>query len=365
MTCNIFMNILFQYQHFPDSGGVLSKPIKNLIREEKMKNQDLINHINVQTNTIPTKLDSNVIAETAHGIALYYKDKKFVCQTFFTQPILGEINKVTGLETAADVHIRAIEWIGPNLFHIRLMGDETHVRTMCEGKTFYDLLRGISGTLNKDVRSRRYLETTRKMMDWNCIVSLDREKYNLLNLVRLENKDLRINNIIILGDRIMGLTDDHRVVQGQLTPDILLRTEERIRVMLLQNVNELGKINLLGKVPNSENTFLVTVDNTIYQFDVWGEMVHLQTLDESVKQIHSINFNHTRTIMATSNGLYEMDVQELPNMVKTSGLPRQIINPHLNQNFRLALYVEDPYIIGNNPPLGIFAKTDKDEVLFF
>lgn len=330
-----------------------------------MKNQDLINHINVQTNIIPTKLDSNIIDETAHGIALFYKDKKFVCQTFFTQPILGEINMLEGLETEADVHIRAIQWIGPNMFHIRLMGDEKQVRTMCEDKTFYDLLRGLSTTLNKDVRSRRYLETTAKLMDWNCIVSLDREKYNLLNLVKLDNKELRINSIITLGDRIIGLTEDHKVVQGQLTPDILLRTDERIRVMLLQNVNELGKINLIGKVPNSENTFLVTVDNTIYHFDVWGNMVHLQTLDENVRQINSINFNHTRTIMATTNGLYEMDVMELPNMVKTTGLPRQIINPHLNQNFRLALYVDDPYVIGNNPPLGIFAKTEQDQVLLF
>lgn len=330
-----------------------------------MKNQDLINHIKVQTNNIPKELTTNVIDETARGIALYYKDRKFVCQTFFTQPILGEINMVEGLETDADVHLRAVQSIGPNLYHLRMMGDEVKVREMCRDKTFMELIRGISTTLTKEVRSRRYLETTSTKQKWNCIVSLDQQRFHLINLVLLEKTELMIDNIIILGDRIIGLTQDRRVVQGQLTPDILLKDDEKIRVTLLQNINDLGDISLLGKVPNSENTFLVTIDNNIYQFDIWGEMVHLQTLDESVRQINSINFNDTRTIMATTNGLYEMDVMELPNMVKTTGFPRQIINSHLNQNFRLALYVDDPYIIGHNPPHGIFAKTEKDQVLFF
>jgi len=330
-----------------------------------MKNQNQTNHIRVQTNVLPQDLTPQIMEETARGIALYYKDKKFICQTFFTQPILGEINMVDGLETDADVHIRAIQWIGPNLFHIRLMGAEKDIRTMCKDKKFYDVIRGISATLSSEIRSRRYLETTSKKQRWNVVISLDQERYNLLNHISLKGQTLRIDNIVALGDRLIGLTDDHRVVQGQLTPEILLRDDLRLEVTLLDNVNKLGKIALLGKVPNSENTFLVTVDNTIYQFDVWGDMVHLNTLDESVKQSNSVTFNHTRSIMATSNGLYEMDIQELPNMVKASGLPRQIVNPHLKQNFRLALYVDDPYIIGMNPPLGIFAKTEKDEVMFF
>ncbi len=330
-----------------------------------MKNQVLTNHINVQTNVIPPELTPEVIEETARGIALFYKNKKYTCQTFFTQPILGEINLVEGLETDADVYFRSIEWIGPNLLHVRVRGDEKDVRSMCKDKNFYNILRGISKTLNNEVHSRRYLETTSKKQGWNCIVSLDQERFNLLNYVLLDDQQIRIENIIILGDRLIGLTEDQRVVQGHLTPDILMKDDLRIKVTLLENVNKLGKIVLLGKVPNSENTFLVTVGNTIYQFDVWGDMIHLNTLDEDVKQINSVSFNHTRSIMATTNGLYEMDIQELPNMVHAVSLPRQIVNPNLKQSFQLALYVDDPYLIGMNPPMGIFAKTEKDEIMFF
>ncbi len=60
-----------------------------------------------------------------------------------------------------------------------------------------------------------------------------------------------------------------------------------------------------------------------------------------------------------------MDVQEMQNMIQPIGLPRQIVNPHLKQDFRLALYVEDHYLLGNNPPVGIFAKTENDEVMVF
>jgi hypothetical protein len=239
------------------------------------------------------------------------------------------------------------------------------VRKMCEDRAFYNIIRGISTTLNNDVRSRRYLETTSKKTGWNCIVSLDKEEYNLINNVDMDNKMKRIDNLLILGDRLVGQTDDHKVVQGHLTPEVLLRKDSRIKVTLLENVNKLGKISLLSKVPNSETSFLVTVNNTIYQFDVWGEMLHLNTLDESVQQINSVTFNHTRSIMATTNGLYEVDIQEFPNMVRTSGMPRQLINTHLKQDFRLALYVDDPYILGMNNSLGIFAKTQNDKVMFF
>ena len=138
-----------------------------------MRNAERTNTINVQTNVIPTNLTSSVIEETARGIALYYKDGQFICQTFFTQPIVGEINMLEGLETNADVHIRSIQVIGPNLFHIRLMGTEPLVRRMCDDRNFYNIIRGISTTMTNEVRSRRYLETTSKKEGWNCIVSLE------------------------------------------------------------------------------------------------------------------------------------------------------------------------------------------------
>ncbi len=330
-----------------------------------MRNTGKTNSINVQTNIIPTHLTTSVLDETARGIALYYKDGQFICQTFFTQPIVGEVNILKGLETNADVHIRSIQVIGPNLLHVRLLGAKPQVIDMCEDSSFYNILRGISTTMTNEIRSRRYLETTSKKEGWNCIVSLDQEKYSLLNNVQLDNTSVRINNLLILGDRLIGLTEDNRVVEGHLAPEILLDKDMKMKVSLLENVNKLGRITLLSKVPNSETSFLVTVNNTIYQFDVWGEMLHLNTLDESVEQINSVTFNHTRSIMATTNGLYEIDVQELPNMVITTSMPRQIINENLKQDFRLALYVDDPYTLGMNPQMGIFAKTRDDQVMFF
>lgn len=330
-----------------------------------MRTKSDANIIDVQTNVVPVDLTTSTIDETARGIALFYKNKQFVCQTFFTQPILGEINRVEGLEKLADVYIRSIQLVGPNIFHVRMMGDEDKVKDMCRQDSFYDLLRGIGSTLTNEVRSRRYLETTNKKDRWNCVVSLDKKKFHLLNNVLLDKKLIPITNIIVLGDRILGLTKDHKVVLGQLRAEILEREETEMQVELMETVNKIGKITLLAKAPNSEDSFLVTVNNTIYQFNIWGEMLHFNTLDESVKQINSITFNHTRSIMATSNGIYEMDVSEMPNMVRATSMPRQIINPHLKDQFQLALYVDDPYILGVNPALGIFAKNEKDQVLFF
>ena len=52
-------------------------------------------------------------------------------------------------------------------------------------------------------------------------------------------------------------------------------------------------------------------------------------------------------------------------MVRAISMPRRIVDPNLKQNLQLVLYVEDPYMLGVNPALGIFAKTEKDKVLFF
>ncbi len=321
--------------------------------------------VTVQTNVVPDDLTPEIIEEIARGIALYYKDNRFICQTFFTQPVLGEIQMVDGLETRADVHIRSIQMVGPNLFHVLATGEEKKVHTMCRDKIFYDLIRGIETTLTPDIRSRRYLDTANGDKRWNMLVSLDKKKYRLLNEVELDGKKVWLRNIIILGNRLLGITEDHKVVIGRLRPEILEKEDSKLPVQLMETVNKLGKIRLLAKAPNSEDTFLVTVDNTIYQFNIWGEILHFNTLDDDVKQINSITFNRTRSIMATTNGLYEMDVREMPNMVRATSMPRQIVDPNLKQNFQLALYVEDPYMLGVNPALGIFAKTEKDKVLFF
>ncbi|MFQ6119691.1 MAG: hypothetical protein ACE5KE_07375 [Methanosarcinales archaeon] len=330
-----------------------------------MRNAEQTNRIKVQTNTIPPELTLSEINETARCIALYYKKGEFIYQTFFTPPILGEINKVLGLETNADVYFREIHLIGPNLFRILLVGEEMDVRKMSEEPKFYKLLRGISTTYNETIRSRRYLETTTRKECWEIIVSLDKKTYSLLNYVKLKNNTIRIENIIILGDRLLGLTDKREVVWGQLTPDVLEKENVLLEVNLIENVNKLGKIDSLVPVPNSEDSFLVSIHNSVFQFNIWGEMIHFNSLEANVKRINSINFNNTRTILATTDGIYELDVLEMPNMIKATSLPRQIINPHLKDNFKVALYVEDPYILGIHPAPGVFAKTEKEEVLFF
>ena len=118
-------------------------------------------------------------------------------------------------------------------------------------------------------------------------------------------------------------------------------------------------------MPNIENSFLATIKNTIYQFDLSGEMLRFKLLDENVKRINSVSFNNTRTIMATTEGLYEIEVIEGPNIIKAPSLPRMIVAPHLKDNFTVAMYFEDQEILGVSPATGIFAKTEDERVLFF
>jgi hypothetical protein len=330
-----------------------------------MRNLNQVNTITVQTNLIPTDLNTAVINETARSIALFYKNGKFTCQTFFTRPVLGEINVLEGIEQNADVHIRAIQLIGPHLLMIRLTGEESQIHKMCADSTFYNLMDGILPTLNNDTRSRRYLEVTDNKNNWNCIISLDKRSYNLLSNILLNKTRVNLIQMIVLGDRLLGLTEQRKVVMGQLRPDILGNPDNVVHVTEFEPVNRLGAVTLLGSIPNTDEIFLVTIGNTIYNFSIWGEMLVTNPLDENVKEINSINFNHTRTIMATTNGIYEMDVLELPNMVRTIGMPRQIVNPHLRDNFQWALYVDDPQTLGIQPAMGIFAKTKKDKVMFF
>ncbi|MEJ2049094.1 MAG: hypothetical protein P8Y60_04485 [Calditrichota bacterium] len=330
-----------------------------------MKTPELMNRIKVQTNRLPKELNRPEIDETARGIALYYRNNEFVCQTFFTPPVLGEINWIEGLDPNAEVYFREINYIGPNLFHIRLIGGEDPIRKMFTDQHLYNLLWGIQGTLNESIRSRRYLDTTRGKERYDVIVSLDKKTYWFANWVKLNNQKTRIDNVLIAGNRLLGLTENHEVVWSQLTPDVVEKQDVLLEVNPLETVNKLGKIDLLETVPNTDDFFLATIKNTIYQFNIWGDMIYFNKLDDQVKHITSIDFNSKRSIMSTTDGIYEVDVQEMPNMVKVTSLPRQISNPHLKNNFKMAMYVEDPYILGINPAIGVFAKTEDEKVVFF
>lgn len=321
--------------------------------------------IKVQTNVMPADLTTAEINEMARGIALNYKDGEFICQSFFTPPLVGEINWIEGIMKNAEVHFREIHLIGPNLFHVRLVGTEDAIGKMCRDAKFYRLLQEISSTFNENVRVRRYLETSGRKERWDAIISLDRKAYYLANKVNLKKNTIRIHNIVIIGDRLLGLTGKGEVVIAQLTPDVVEKENVLLEMSLVGPVNKLGKVDLLEPVPNTEDSFLVSIKNHVYQFNIWGDMTHFNALEDEVQQINSISFNNARSIMATSNGLYEVDVQEMPNMVRAISLPRHISNPSLKDNFKTAMYVEDPYVLGIHPAVGVFAKTKEDKVLFF
>ncbi|RMF59645.1 MAG: hypothetical protein D6748_05985 [Calditrichaeota bacterium] len=330
-----------------------------------MMQTDFTNRIRVQTNQLPKELTHAEIDETARSIALFYKSGEFICQTFFTPPLLGKINWVDGLDTSAQVYFREINFIVPNLLHLRLVGDEKDIREMCRNERLYDLLKGIQSTYTEEIRSRRYLDTTVGKQHWDLIVSLDKRNYWFANNVNYKGSKTRIDHVLIVGDRLLGLTESGEVIYTQLTPEVLEKEDLLLDVQPMEEVNKLGKVDLLEAVPNSDETFLVTIKNRVYQFTIWGDMVHFDMLDEKVERINSINFNNTRTIIATTDGIYELDVIEMPNMVKPTSLPRQIANPHLKTKFKTALYVEDPYILGVHPAMGVFAKTEDEKVVFF
>ena len=130
----------------------------------------------------------------------------------------------------------------------------------------------------------------------------------------------------------------------------------------MENVNKLGKIDSLARVPNSDEVFLVTVQNRVYHFDLWGTMTGFEELPESVKQINSVEFNRVRSVLATTEGLFEVDIQEMPNMVRATGLPRQIVHTQLREGFKVARYVEDLLVLGIYPATAIIAKTKNDKV---
>jgi hypothetical protein len=323
------------------------------------------NHIKMQTSAIPGEITQMEINEVARAIALYHKDGKYSCQTFFTPPRLAEVNWIEGFEKSADVYIRSIELIGTNLFHIRCVGTEANVRKVCGDPGFYNLLRGVNSTLSETVRSRWYLETTAGREKWDAIVALDKRTYTLVNHVNLGKKKTRIQNVIIVGDALLGLTNDGSAVMVQLTPDIFGKEGQVLDAAPIEDLNKLGKIDLLSSVPNSETSFLACIKNSVYELNLRGDMLRFQMLDDRVKRISSVDFNKAYSLMATNEGLFEIEVEELPDLVRAASLPRQIAHPELKGSFQVGHYVEDPYILGVHPAMGIVAKAEDDRVVCF
>jgi len=330
-----------------------------------MKSAYSDNRLRVQTNLVPQELTAIEVNEMARAITFYQKDGQYRCQSFFTSPRIGEVNWVEGLEKSADVWFRSFQLIGCNLFHVRCTGTELNVRKVCEDPNFYRILREISSTFTESLRSRKYLDSGNGREKWNAIVSLDMHRYHLANYVNLDGKRTRINNIVVIGDRFIGLTGEGKAAIGQLTPEIMTMDFGALEADWLQDLNNLGKIDTLEPVPNSETSFLACIKNVAYEFNLRGEQIRFETLDQSVKKINCVDFNHVRSLLSTNDGLYEVEVEEMPNMVRASSLPRLISHPDLKGSFSLGHYIEDPYILGVHPAMGILAKTDSDKVVCF
>jgi uncharacterized membrane protein len=260
------------------------------------------------------------------------------------------------------VYFREIAAIGLNLFHVRVVGNEDDVWAMCGEPGLFNVLRAIDGTLTEDTRSRWYLDIAGSKAQWDAIVDVRRRAFYLANDVNVRQTRTRIGNIIVVGDRLLGLTDQRKLVIGKLTPDVFGGDNTILDAETMESVNKLGQIDLLAPVPNSDTVFLVTVRNPVYQFDLWGAMSSFEELPESVKQINSVEFNRARSVLATSEGLFEVDIQEMPNMVRATGLPRQIVHTELFDGFRVARYIEDSFVLGEHPAMAIIAKTRDEKV---
>jgi hypothetical protein len=320
------------------------------------------NQLKVHTRPLPVEWTPTESAEVARALLLCYRDRQFTCQTFFTQPLIGQINWLEGLKQDAQVYFREVTAIGIDLFHLRLVGKEEDVRKMCREPGFYGLLRGIDATLTQETRSRWYLDTASGKEQWDVIVDVPRKAFYLANHVNVRKTRTRIDNVIVVGDRVLGLTAKRELVIGKLTPDVIERDNVILDVEPLESVNKLGKIDALARVPNSDEVFLITVQNHVYHFDFWGTMTRFGELPESVKQIHSVEFNRVRSVLATTEGLFEVDIQEIPNMVRATGLPRQLAHTQLREGFKVARYIEDPLVLGIHPAMAIVAKTKNEKV---
>lgn len=330
-----------------------------------MKTLSHVNQLKVQTNKISKELNINTIENTARGLSLFYKGGSFYYQTFFTPPVLGELNMIEGIANDGEVHIRSISKIGPNLYHIRCTGRENSIRAMIQNDDLYNLTNAIGERLSATHNSRRFIDITGKQTPWNLLCSTEMKKSRILNFVKLNDKIIQITNVLTINNRLLGITDKSQVVMGTLTPEILDNENLYVTVEPVDTINNLGKVDLLAQIPNTDEAFLVSVGNTIYEFTFWGDILHFNSLEDSVHRINSLHFNNTRGLIATDNGLYEMDVMEVPNMVKPLGFPKQIVNPTLKQDIEMALYVEDPEIIGIQPAVGVITKTGDNKILFF
>jgi hypothetical protein len=323
------------------------------------------NHLRVQTNLIPQEMSSIEVNEMARAITFYQKDGQYRCQSFFTSPRIGELNWIEGLEKSADVWFRSFELIGCNLLHVRCTGAEGNVRRLCEDPGFYRILREMSSTFTESIRSRKYLDPADSRERWNAIVSLDMRRYCLANYINLDGKKTRIDNIVVIGDRFVGLTSDGKAAMALLTPEIMEMGSGALEGSWMHDLNKLGRIDTLEPIPNSETSFLACIKNTVYEFNLRGEQLRFETLDQSVKKINCVDFNHVRSLLATSDGLYEVEVEELPNMVRAASLPRLISHPDLKGGFTVGHYIEDPFVLGVHPAMGILAKTNSDRVVCF
>ena len=320
------------------------------------------NSLKVHTRPLPAEWTPAESAEVARALLLCYRGGQFTCQTFFTQPLTGQINWLEGLKREADVYFREITAIGIDLFHLRLVGKEDEIKKMCREPGFYGLLRGIDATLTEEIRSRWYVDIASGKEHWDAIVDVPRKAFYLANYVNLRKTRTRLDNLIIVGDRVLGLTARREVVIGKLTPDIIERENILLDAEPMEPVNKLGKIDTLARVPNSDDVFLVAVQNRVYHFDLWGSMTSFEELPETVKQINSVEFNRVRSVLATTEGLFEVDIQEMSNMVRATGLPRQIMHTQLREGFKVARYVEDPRVLGIFPAMAIVAKTKNERV---
>jgi hypothetical protein len=320
------------------------------------------NQLKMHTRPMPVEWTPAQSKEAARALLLCYRDGQFTCQTFFTPPLNGQINWLDGLKQDAEVYFRQVNAIGSELFHVRLVGKEDDVRKMCREPGFYGLLRGIDTTLTAETRSRWYLDTTSGKEHWDAIVDVQQEAFSIANHVDHRKTRTRIDDVIVVGDRLLGLTGQREVVIGQLTPDVIERGDTVLATEPMESVNTLGRIDSLARVPNSDEVFLVTLQNRVYRFDVWGNLNGFDELPESVKQINSVEFNNVRSLLATNEGLFEIDIQEMPNMVRATGLPRQIAHAQLHEGFKVARYVEDPFVLGIHPAMAIVAKTKKERV---
>jgi hypothetical protein len=99
---------------------------------------------------------------------------------------------------------------------------------------------------------------------------------------------------------------------------------------------------------HSEISFLASAENYIYEVSIHGDMTRFQVLEDRVKQINHIDFNRVRSLLATNEGLYEVEVEEMPQMVRSTSLPRLISHPELKGSFAVGHYVEAPYILAGS-----------------